>query len=105
MVLRNAETELAALVYARIQLPTLMGDVTLNTRSMLRSRSGRPRSDMSKSGLTAFATDAIWMLRWASSSLPETRATRLNTDDAPPSPPVKKYHGISRCQTGSLITG
>src|SRR4051812_46665056 len=34
----------------RIQLPTLIGDVTLNMRSMCRNRSGRPRADMSRIG-------------------------------------------------------
>ena len=34
-----------------------------------------------------------------------SRATKLKTDEAPARPPVKKYHGISGCQTGSLITG
>src|SRR4051795_11742382 len=34
----------------RIQLPTLIGEVTLKTRSMFRKRSGRPRSEMSRSG-------------------------------------------------------
>jgi hypothetical protein len=37
----------------RIQLPTLIGEVSLNTRSMFRNRSGRPRSEMRSMGETA----------------------------------------------------
>src|SRR3954454_8571867 len=36
----------------RIQLPTLIGEVTLKTRNMFRKRSGRPRSEISSAGLT-----------------------------------------------------
>jgi len=75
---------------ATTQLPTLIGEVTLKTRSMFRKRSGRPRSEISSRGLTASAAEAIWILRWASSSFPAARATRLRTEEAPPSPPVKK---------------
>ena len=39
----------------RIQLPTLIGEVTLKTRSMFRNRSGRPRSEMSSTGETSSA--------------------------------------------------
>ena len=36
----------------RTQLPTLIGEVTLKTRSMFRKRSGRPRSETRSTGLT-----------------------------------------------------
>ena len=36
---------------ARIHEPTLIGEVTLNIRSMLRKRVGRPRSEMRSAGL------------------------------------------------------
>ena len=72
---------------------------------MFRNRSGRPRSEISSTGLTTSAAAATYSDRRASGSFPRSRATRLNTDDAPARPPVKKYHGISGCQTGSLITG
>jgi hypothetical protein len=39
----------------RIQLPTLIGDVGLNTRSMFRNRSGRPRSLIKRTGETRSA--------------------------------------------------
>ena len=77
----------------------------MKTRSMLRKRSGRPRSAISRIGLTVSAAEATWMLRCASCWWPENRATRLSTDEAPPRPPVKKYSGISVFQTGSWITG
>jgi hypothetical protein len=41
---------------ARIQEPTLIGEVTLKTRSMFRNRSGRPRSEIRSTGLTPSAT-------------------------------------------------
>ena len=41
---------------SRIQAPTFIGEVTLNTRSMWWKRSGRPRSETSSSGETASAT-------------------------------------------------
>src|SRR5436305_1675411 len=37
----------------RIHEPTLIGEVTLNIRSMLRNRSGLPRSEISRIGLAA----------------------------------------------------
>ncbi len=46
----SPETSLAAAIPATgpnplsTQVPTLIGEVTLNTRNMLRKRSGRPRS-------------------------------------------------------------
>ena len=41
----------------------------------------------------------------ASRSLPKSFAESESTDDAPETPPVKKYSGISHVHTGSLITG
>src|SRR5581483_4504693 len=41
---------------SRIHDPTLIGDVTLNTRNMCRKRSGRPRSEISSSGEATSAT-------------------------------------------------
>ena len=89
----------------RIQLPTLIGDVTLKTRSMLRKRSGRPRSEMSSAGETTSAAAPRKRLVRASRSLPVTRATPCNTDDAPAMPPVKKYRGTSGVHVGSLRIG
>src|SRR5207248_3868534 len=74
----------------RIQEPTLIGEVTLKTRSMFRKRSGRPRSEIRSAGLTRSASALRKRLRRASVSLPPIRAARLKTDEAPASPPVKK---------------
>jgi hypothetical protein len=90
---------------SRIQLPTLIGDVTLKTRNIFRNRSGRPRSEISSSGLTTSATALRKRLRRASVSFPVTRAPRCRSDDAPAIPPKKKYVGISGCHTGSLRIG
>ncbi len=46
-------SDVAPPLVARIQEPTLIGEVTLKTRSMFRKRSGRPRSEISSAGLTA----------------------------------------------------
>jgi hypothetical protein len=54
----------------RIQEPTLIGDVTLNIRSMLRKRMGRPRSEIRNRGLTAIPPNAPAHARRASTSLP-----------------------------------
>jgi len=42
----------------RIQEPTLIGEVTLNIRSMFRKRIGRPRSEIRSAGLAAIAPSA-----------------------------------------------
>ncbi len=70
--------------------PTLIGDVTLNSRSMLRKRSGRPRSEISSAGLTPTATAAFSHARRASSSLPRSPAASASPAEAPAIPPVKK---------------
>src|SRR4029078_9384399 len=120
----SAEVALAPPETPRIQPPTLTREVTLKTRNMFRKRSGRPRSETSSAGLTMSATAPTYSERLASVSLPAlpatplitheppprvrsppTRATRLITDEPPARPPVKKYQGISGCQTGSFSTG
>src|SRR4051812_20009573 len=90
---------------ARSHEPTLIGEVTLKTRSMLRKRSGLPRSEVSRSGLTESAPNAISQERRASSRLPVRAAASANVADAPPRPPVKKEVGVSQVQTGGLTTG
>src|SRR5438270_12604996 len=42
----------------RIHEPTLIGEVTLNIRSMFRNRAGRPRSDTSSAGLIVMPASA-----------------------------------------------
>jgi hypothetical protein len=51
----------AARAAGRTHEPTLIGDVTLKTRSMFRKRSGRPRSEISRAGETASKTAASAM--------------------------------------------
>ena len=85
--------------------PTLMGEVSLTMRSMFMKRAGRPRSEMSSAGLASTAAPAVAHARRASSSQPRSSASWASPAEAPARPPVKKYHGISGVQTGSLITG
>src|SRR5919199_6941731 len=74
----------------RIHEPTLIGDVTLNSRSMLRNRDDLPRSEISSGGLAATPASAQAHARRASSSLPRRPASSASPADVPPTPPVKK---------------
>ena len=67
-----AETPIAAPLALRIHEPTLIGEVTLNIRSMFRNRDGTPRSEISSSGLVPTPASAAAHARRASSSLPRT---------------------------------
>jgi hypothetical protein len=89
----------------RIHVPMLIGEVGLNTRSMFRKRSGRPRSAISSAGLTATAPVAISHARRASASLPATSAATASGADAPARPPLNRYQGISHVHVGSLMIG
>ena len=60
----------------RVQLPTLIGEVTLKTRSMLRKRSGRPRSEINNAGPTTSAAAPMKRVRRASVRFPVSRAPR-----------------------------
>jgi hypothetical protein len=101
---RAAPRALVAPKPVRIQDPTLIGDVTLNTRSMYRNRSGRPRSETSSAGLTTAPPRAPNAARRASASLPCRLAASDSGSEAPARPPVKKYQGISDFQIGGLMT-
>ena len=74
----------------RIHDPMLIGEVTLNIRSMLRKRSGRPRSDTSSAGLAVTLAKATSHARRASGRLPVASAADASTAEAPARPPVKK---------------
>ena len=74
----------------RTQVPTLIGEVTFATRSMLRNRSGRPRSTTRRTPLTAVAADAETRQRRARRWSPVSRAPAASRADPPASPPVKK---------------
>lgn len=80
---------LAVAVAASSQLPTLMGEVTLKTRSMFRNRSGRPRSETRSAGETVSAPSPTSRLVRASLSFPAARAASESAADAPPRPPAK----------------
>src|SRR5947209_18119101 len=100
-----AATVVAAPENARFHAPTLIGEVTLNTRSMYRKRLGIPRSLISSTGLLSAPASEIAHARRASSPSSARSARKARPADAPASPPVKKYHGISGFQMGSLMTG
>ena len=80
----------APLETARIQLPTLIGDVTLNTRNMFRNRSGRPRSEISSAGETSSIAAPTYRLDLASRSFPVSRARPCSTAQPPATPPVNR---------------
>jgi hypothetical protein len=91
---------------ASSQEPTLIGDVTLNTRIMLRKRSGRPRSRTSATADSPIAPAAAVFAARDSSWLPVSWANPASTDDAPARPPRNRYPGTSGdCHTGALMTG
>jgi hypothetical protein len=100
-----AATPVRVQLPARIHDPMLIGEVTLNIRSMFRNRSGRPRSDTSRAGLAPAAASATGHVRRASSRLPAAPAIAAIVAEQPASPPVKKYQGISQVHTGCLTTG
>src|SRR3954453_3773090 len=85
-----AATVVARPLALRIHEPTLIGEVTLNSRSMLRNRDDLPRSEISSAGLTPTPASAHAHARRASSPLPRTPAASASPADAPPTPPVKK---------------
>lgn len=74
----------------KIHEPTLIGEVTLKTRSMYRNRIGFPRSLISSGGLTAAPASATSAARWASTWLPLPWAKKASGAAAPATPPVKK---------------
>src|SRR5439155_2885916 len=87
----------------RIHEPTLIGEVTLNIRSMLKKRLGLPRSEINSSGLDVTPKSANAQARRASAWLPRSSDRYARPAEAPASPPVKKYIGISHVQIGSLM--
>ena len=74
----------------RIHEPTLIGEVSLNMRSMWRKRSGRPRSEISSGGLAATPASATSHARRASASSPRSSLSSAKGAAAPARPPTKK---------------
>ncbi len=72
------------------QLPTLIGEVTLNTRSMFRNRSGRPRSEIRRIGDTISIAAPTRSVARARSSFRVRRANPCSTAQPPAMPPVKR---------------
>jgi len=89
----------------RIQDPTLIGEVTLKTRSMFRNRCGTPRSAISSTGATSTPANAARRWTLARPSSPRKRAQAHCTAAAPAMPPTQKYVGMYHFHTCALTTG
>lgn len=72
------------------QVPTLIAEVGLKTRSIRKKRSGRPRSEISSGGETAMPTRETAAARRARGTLPNRRDHMCSGAAAPESPPKKK---------------
>ena len=72
----------------RIQVPTLIGEVSLSTRSMFRNRSGRPRSLTSAAVLTPNAPSATSRELRCIPVRPVISAPAATRADPAASPPV-----------------
>ena len=91
---------------ARIHEPTLIGEVTLNIRSMFRSARARPRSEISSAGLTADAGERHRPRAPREHVVAGAAAARYaSRPRRPPSRRRRSTHGISGVQTGALMTG
>ena len=89
----------------RIQVPTLIGEVGLNTRSMWWNRSGRPRSATRNHMLASRAPNEPSQLARRSAGRPVRSAPAASTAVPAARPPVNRYAGISCFHTGGLSTG
>ena len=89
----------------RIQVPMLIGEVGLATRSMWWKRSGRPRSATSRYMLTPRAPTLPRRPARRSAGRPVRSAPAASSDDPAARPPVKKYAGICHSHTGGFSTG
>src|SRR3954468_23260970 len=86
--------------------PTDIALCGLNTRSMFRNRSGRPRSAVSSiadAGPPAAASHRASRARVPSDSV--RSAIAPITAAAPAAPPTKKYVGTSHVHTGAFSSG
>src|SRR5687767_9774930 len=91
----------------RVHAPTDIGLCSLNTRSMLRKRAGRPRSEIRRSGEMRPPVNAIHFASRTSGAMssPVNCATAAMMAAAPASPPTKKYAGTSHVHTGGFSKG
>ena len=89
-----------------VHAPTDIGLWRLKTRSMLRNRAGRPRSEMSSTGDKAAPASAIHRASRANDgSLPARPAAAATSADAPAAPPTNRYAGTSHVHTGGFSSG
>jgi hypothetical protein len=87
-------------------VPTLIGDVGLNTRSMFTNRSGRPRSLIRAANETVTAALAHSRARVARRGRADASAAAARIEDAPARPPQNRYPAISSSShTGGLMIG
>ena len=83
--------KIAAENAASVHAPTDIGLCHFSTRSMLRKRSGRPRSEINRTGDTAAPTAAIQRASATTpGSAPVAAPTPAITAAAPAAPPTKK---------------
>ena len=95
-------TELNA---ARHQAPRFIGERGLKTRSMLRKRAGRPRSEINSAGAGTTAASATLRATAAERSSPDRSAASATNADPDAIPPSQKYSGISQVHTGAFRNG
>jgi hypothetical protein len=87
-------------------VPTDSGDVGLNTRSMCRNRSGRPRSWIRNPTDAIAPLPAVIRATLVSAGRPLRSAIAPSTDDVPAAPPRNRYSGTSGVfHTGGLMIG
>ena len=89
----------------RIQVPTLIGELGLATRSMWWKRSGRPRSAISKYMLANRPAKPPRRPARRSAGRPVRSAPAASRAEPADRPPVKKYAGIFHSHTGAFSTG
>ena len=89
----------------RIQVPTLIGELGLATRSIWWKRSGRPRSAISRPMLTSRAAKLPRLPARRRSGRPVRSAPAASRAAPAARPPVKKYAGIFHPHTGGFSTG
>ena len=79
-------------------MPTDIGEVSLTTRSMLRKRSGRPRSWTSATIEKLSAPIAPRRPERREADRPVRSAPAASSEDPAASPPAKRYAGMSASQ-------
>ena len=101
---RSAATAVPATVEKPIRhhAPIDIGERGLKIRSMLKKRSGRPRSRISSGAPGITAPSASLRATAADLWSPATSHASPISDEPPAIPPSQKYSGTSQVQTGGL---